>query len=271
MKLEIAHTTHYSFETPPVYGLQKLRLTPKSNVGQTVLDWSIDIEGGTIQAEYEDEFKNKVHLIKLTENAKDVSIVSEGRLEMTDQNGVIGQHGGFAPLWIFKRVTPFTKAGPKIKALAKDFPIGTQDVSAFHDLSRTIARAVKYQSGITDSATTAEQAVSFGQGVCQDHAHIFLSIARASGYASRYVSGYLMMNDRIIQDATHAWAEVYLEGLGWTGFDVSNQISPDARYVRLATGLDYNQAAPISGLTLGGLGETINVSVQVQQHSQSQS
>ena len=74
-----------------------------------------------------------------------------------------------------------------------------------------------------------------------------------------------MMNDRITQDATHAWAEIFIPHLGWTGFDVSNQISPDDRYVRVATGLDYSEAAPISGLTLGGQNESISVDVQVQQ------
>jgi transglutaminase-like putative cysteine protease len=74
-----------------------------------------------------------------------------------------------------------------------------------------------------------------------------------------------MMNDRVDQDATHAWAEVWVGDLGWIGFDVSNGISPDMRYVRIATGLDYSQAAPISGMTLGGSGELIDVTVQVQQ------
>jgi len=74
-----------------------------------------------------------------------------------------------------------------------------------------------------------------------------------------------MMNDRIAQDATHAWAEVHVPGLGWTGFDVSNQISPDERYVRVATGLDYSDAAPISGIVFGDCNEAISVDVQVQQ------
>jgi transglutaminase-like putative cysteine protease len=79
------------------------------------------------------------------------------------------------------------------------------------------------------------------------------------------VSGYLMMNDRVQQDASHAWAEVYVDALGWVGFDASNAISPDSRYVAVATGLDYNDAAPISGLSFGPGAETLDVTVQVQQ------
>jgi len=77
--------------------------------------------------------------------------------------------------------------------------------------------------------------MSAGQGVCQDHTHIFISAARELGYPARYISGYLMMNDRIDQEASHAWAEAYVEGLGWVGFDVSNGISPDERYVQSAS------------------------------------
>jgi transglutaminase-like putative cysteine protease len=74
-----------------------------------------------------------------------------------------------------------------------------------------------------------------------------------------------MMNDRVEQDATHAWAEANIDGLGWVGFDVSNGISPDTRYVRVATGLDYSEAAPVSGTRFGDTRESLSVQVQVQQ------
>lgn len=74
-----------------------------------------------------------------------------------------------------------------------------------------------------------------------------------------------MMDDRVELDASHAWAEAHLPGLGWVGFDISNGISPDGRYVRVATGLDYRGAAPISGMRYGNAVEDMTVSLQVQQ------
>jgi transglutaminase-like putative cysteine protease len=74
-----------------------------------------------------------------------------------------------------------------------------------------------------------------------------------------------MLNETTTQDAMHAWAEVHVEGLGWVGFDVSNGVSPDTRYVRVATGLDYSEAAPISGTRIGGINEELQVSIQVVQ------
>jgi transglutaminase-like putative cysteine protease len=105
----------------------------------------------------------------------------------------------------------------------------------------------------------------FAGGVCQDHAHIFITAMRLLGYPSRYVSGYLMMNDREEQDATHAWAEAHLDGIGWVGFDVSNGYSPDDRYIRVATGLDYKDASPMTGMRFGNNTEHLAVQLQVQQ------
>jgi transglutaminase-like putative cysteine protease len=86
------------------------------------------------------------------------------------------------------------------------------------------------------------------------------------GAPARYVSGYLMMDDQIEQDASHAWAEAYVEGLGWVGFDVTNGISPDERYVKIAHGLDYIDCTPTHGIVIGAASTAdLVVSIQVQQ------
>ena len=85
------------------------------------------------------------------------------------------------------------------------------------------------------------------------------------GWPSRYVSGYLLTPSREHQDATHAWAEVYLSDIGWIGIDVSNSISPDDKYVPLSTGFDYADAAPISGVRFGGGNESLVVSLNIEQ------
>ena len=113
------------------------------------------------------------------------------------------------------------------------------------------------------SEREAEEAVAAGWGVCQDHAHIFIAAARSLDIPARYVSGYLMMNDRINQEATHAWAEAYVQNLGWVGFDVANAMCPDDRYVRVATGLDYGEAAPVSGTRRRAGAERLAVTVEV--------
>ena len=136
-----------------------------------------------------------------------------------------------------------------------------------HNLSTTISERVGYETGQTHVNTTAEEAAAAARGVCQDHAQIFISAARTIDVPARYVSGYLMMNDRTEQEATHAWAEAWVQGLGWVGFDVSNGISPDPRYVRVATGRDYRDAAPITGISFGPAAEQLTVSLAVEQQT----
>jgi len=125
--------------------------------------------------------------------------------------------------------------------------------------------AVTWETGRSHVGTTAEEALQSGHGVCQDHAHVFIACARATGVPARYVSGYLMMSGRTDQDAMHAWAEAFVPELGWVAFDPPNSICPDLDHVRVATGLDYRDAAPISGTRFGIANERLDVTVAVQQ------
>ena len=266
MRLKILHTTTYTFDRPVSYGLQQLRLIPKSRTGQTVLHWAMTIDGGTAETEYTDHHQNRVSLISFDPQASSIVVHCAGEVETADLHGVTGRHAGFAPLWYFQRATELTRAGARVRALIRGLKEEqAEDIPRLHALSARILAAVPYEVGLTHSATSAEEALEQAGGVCQDHAHIFLAGARAMGYPARYVSGYLMMDDRVHQDASHAWAEVHVEPLGWVGFDVSNGISPDARYVRVATGLDYREAAPVSGLRFGHGGEAMSIDIQVQQ------
>lgn len=266
MALSIQHVTTYRFDTPAHYGLQQLRLSPKSRSGQTVLSWAMTVEGGHAECGYVDAFENQVSLISFEPGTSEIVIQCQGAVEVEDTAGVVGKHGGFAPLWLFERATPLTRAGAGVRALTRGLKDEcAEDIPRLHALAARVADTVAYEIGATGPTTTAEDALELGRGVCQDHAHIFIAAARAMGYAARYVSGYLLMDDRHHQDASHGWAEAYCNGLGWVGFDVTNTISPDHRYVRVASGLDYAHAAPISGLRMGTGNESLSVDIQVQQ------
>lgn len=265
--LSIRHTTHYAFAQPVVHALQRLRLTPKETQGQRIIEWSMHFDNAYAELAHDDQHFNHVTLISLALGAREVTVTCEGVVETEDNAGVIGRHSGHLPLWSFLRHTPLTKPGARLRGLLREMPAteSGKPLDFLHALSALIRARVAYEAGHTNSATTAEEAIGHGAGVCQDHAHIFIAAARANGIPARYVSGYLLMDDRIEQEATHAWAEAHLEGLGWVGFDVSNGISPDPRYVRVATGSDYRDAAPITGISLGGASaEVLTVGVSVE-------
>lgn len=266
MRLAIRHTTRYRFQGPIAHGLQRLRLIPKQTQGQTVLDWSMAYEGAREELRYDDQNHNHVTLISVNEGAHEVVVTCRGSVETRDHAGVIGHHAGHLPLWAFLGTTRLTRAGPRVRQLVASVERSAQGtVGTLHNLSAAIREAVAYETGSTGVDTSAEEALASCRGVCQDHAHLFIAGARTLEIPARYVSGYLMLNDRIEQEATHAWAEAWVRNLGWVGFDISNGISPDSRYVRVATGRDYADAAPITGISFGAATENLHVDLAVEQ------
>lgn len=265
MRLSIRHTTRYVFAEPVAHGVQRLRLTPKETQGQKILDWTMTYQGAREELSYDDQNHNHVTLVSVEGGVSEVVISCRGTVETEDHAGVIGRHAGHMPLWAFLGQTPLTRPGPRLRQLVASVERSDDKVEMLHRLSAVIHGAIAYETGATHVETTAEEAVVHGRGVCQDHAHTFIAAARMLDVPARYVSGYLMMDDRIHQEASHAWAEAWVEGLGWVGFDISNQISPDPRYVRVATGRDYRDAAPITGISFGAATEDLHVDLAVEQ------
>lgn len=271
MQLNISHTTTYVYAESVPYSLVQLRLVPKNIGGQTIAAWNVDINGGSPQAAFDDHHGNSVQLVRLDDELTEISVVATGDVTTSDTAGVSSTQAGKAPTWLYLRSTPLTSPGIAARKLIKGLGSETTDVTVLHELSARVSSAVVYETGSTTVEATAEAVLAEGRGVCQDHTHVFSAAARLLGYPTRYVSGYLLLDDMVAQEAMHAWAESWVDGLGWVGFDVSNKISPDERHVRLATGLDYLDAAPISGIRFGSGDEQMNVDVQVAQQTQSQS
>lgn len=271
MQLRVEHVTHYLFAQPVAHGLQRLRLTPKSTHGQQVLEWSMQFDGAVAEVEYDDHNQNHVSLVSVLPGATEVTVRCAGRVATADNAGVLGPHSGHMPLWAFLAQSALTRPGPKVRAILAQLDVPKGDVLAqMHRLSALVLGHVAYVPGETAVHTSAEEAAALGKGVCQDHAHIFIGAARLLGVPARYVSGYLMLDGRIEQEASHAWAEAHIDGLGWVGFDISNAISPDERYVRVASGRDYREAAPVTGLSWGAGESRLAVRLAVEQQRQDQ-
>lgn len=108
---------------------------------------------------------------------------------------------------------------------------------------------VKYEKDVTSTQTRLDEILRIKAGVCQDHAHLFIAIMRANGIPARYVSGYLSQGTSFNgTSAMHAWAEAFIPGIGWTGFDPSNNLLADVHYIKVGHGLDYTDCMPIKGV-----------------------
>ncbi len=269
MLISIDHVTRYSFAVPAHYSVQCLRLTPPSFEAQRVVDWKVEMPNIDNAVCFRDSFGNTAQLVSLAESCGEFSIVAKGTVETNEKSGFVRGLSEVSPARVYKRETPKTAANDAIRDLCAS--VRARDpIDRMHVLMNAVRDKVDYVIGVTNAHTSAAEALSDGQGVCQDHAHIFISAARVMGVPARYVNGYFLTETDEPSEAHHAWAEAYIEGLGWLGFDPANRICPTDHYVRLACGLDAGSAAPIRGTRRGGTDEVLDVLVEVQQQSAQQ-
>lgn len=265
MLLKICHQSTYHYDQPVPFALQRLRMTPRNAPMQSVLDWRVTCQGATTEVSYFDGYDNKVELIRHERNAHEIIVTAEGMVSTTDTAGVFGMDDNQIPTSIFIRETLLTAPGKAVRALAREINGITNELERLHALKQKLNERMRFDTSATNASTTAEEACEAGHGVCQDYAHVFSAAARLTGIPTRYVSGYLMMIDSTEQTASHAWAESFVTGLGWVGFDAANNTCPNEHYVRVATGLDYRDAAPVSGIRLGDGNEKLAVHLKVEQ------
>ncbi len=265
MRLHIRHETFYAYETPLSYSVQRLYLTPQSFDAQKVVEWKITAPGIEGALTYLDGFGNRVHLNTYQNIDHPVSVIAEGLVDVTDASGVVKNLPCPAPDAIFLRQTKATRPSPAILEMLETINTKGRDKLDFlHALMTEIRTAVIYTIGVTDADTTAAEAFAAGQGVCQDHAHIFSGAVRHLGIPARYVTGYLALEGGESATASHAWAEAMLPNLGWVGFDPANGKCPTDHYVRVAGGIDAHGITPIRGSRKGGSAEEMRVEVNVE-------
>jgi transglutaminase-like putative cysteine protease len=264
MLIRVRHVTRYIYAERARYTVQSLRLTPAPFKGQRIADWQVRVPGCGKSLEFRDGFGNIMQLVTITRPHTELAIEAVGTVETEDRSGIVDGLPKVVPARVFLRETAQTRPDAAIRTLARSVPAG-DPVARLHALAGSVRDRVDFVAGTTHVHTGAAEALADGKGVCADHAHIFIAAARSLGIPARYVTGYLMLEDATSASAHHAWAEAYVETLGWVGFDVANRICPTDRYVRLACGLDAAYTAPVTGSRLGGGDEKLNVCVAVQQ------
>jgi len=271
MRLRISHATTYHYDSPPAGVTQLLRKTPRNHDGQYVCDWRIELSQDCLLHQHEDAFGNIIHSFTAEGPFGELSIAVEGEVETQDTHGVVRGAVERFPPSLYLRETPLTQADAAIAELAENARAGNgkDTLTLMHSLLGALNREITFDTDPTHTATTAAEAFALRRGVCQDLTHIFIAAARGLGVPARYVGGHFYRVDGVTaQEAGHAWAEIYVENLGWVGFDATNGISTTDAHVRVAVGLDYLGAAPVRGTRFGGGGETLKVAVHVDQARQ---
>jgi len=263
MKLIVRHQTIYRYESGSSRVGMLLRLKPSDNDSQKVSEWQVTVNDKPVTAFMRNGHGDMEALWICHELLDGATIVANGVVETTDRSGIISGLQFQPDPRVYLRETALTEASVVMCELAEATTAETM-LDRLHLLSRHIRDAVTYRTGATHAGTTAAHAFDIGAGVCQDHAQIFLAMARHIAVPARYVSGYLMAApEQGALHETHAWAEAWIDDLGWVGFDISNGVCVTDQYIRLASGLDAHDAAPVRGTALGSGAITVDADVRI--------
>jgi len=118
---------------------------------------------------------------------------------------------------------------------------------------------VREEQGVQTPAETLKKK----SGSCRDFATLFIEACRCLGLAARFVSGYMLSGANGLDASTHAWAEVYLPGGGWKGFDPTTGLLPASQHVPIAVSRHPEKAMPVTGSFIG-TGKALGIEVDVR-------
>ncbi|HEY1075993.1 MAG TPA: transglutaminase family protein [Fontimonas sp.] len=278
-RFRILHRTYYNFSAPVTLGTHQLRLRPRESHELRIEASTLAIEPAASLRWLRDAENNSVAIASFSEPAQQLAIESDVIVQQWNVNPYNFLIDEDAAQWPFRyRAAETAALMPYLQAAdaQADFQAVSRwlDDSSREAIAETFARLQalneKIRSGLSyrirDEAgvQSPHDTLSLGSGACRDFAALFIAAARQMGFAARFVSGYLRADAAIDNlGATHAWAEVYLPGAGWKGFDptLAQLAGPDHFAVAVARTADA--VPPISGAYTGNATSRLEVGVWV--------
>jgi transglutaminase-like putative cysteine protease len=268
VKFEIVHSTRYRYTGPIAETVMEVRLQPMDGNGQRCTRFELELSHGVKPRTYVDGYGNHVHYFNLVRPHSGLSVISRSTVETglppdADPGEELVQD--------FLRFRAPVKEVEGVRELATRHAIvdaSSPDAveRALDELTMTISREFAYETSVTNVYSAVDEVLALKAGVCQDFAHLFIAVAREMGVPARYVSGYIHLPKwgHKATTASHAWAEAWVAGRGWIGFDATHPVRTTPYHVRLAVGRDYSDAAPTRGVYVGSAGSSMAISVRTQ-------
>jgi transglutaminase-like putative cysteine protease len=290
MEFEVTHTTKYRYTQPAAEAYGEARLTPPNHPGQTVLSHKLQIEPEVATSGYTDHFGNRVDFFSLPFRHRKLVVSNRMvvrthpephpaealELSIQEVRQILGS--ALPDVFDFLQPTEVVVTGREAVAWARKYLRGDRPFgSALAELNEAIHREFRYESGATENSTPLATVWKMRRGVCQDFAHIGLSILRTAGLPARYICGYIETGSAEPEPAgrrqltgavaTHAWIEVLVPGMRWVAIDPTNRQWVDDRYVTVSIGRDFRDAAPLRGRFKGSAGQEMSVRVYMKRRN----
>ena len=279
MKLQVTHRTHYTYASPVRESFNEVRLRPVTNEHQVCDSFLLKVLPAAKLSHYTDFHANIIHFFEMP--SPHSTLIVESSAKVTTK--AITTHPEMSPVpfsrlaesgrsercFDFLQESTYVEKSPEAWRLALDVTAGRDDVwGAACAIMAHIHSHFTYTPNLTSVHTHMRDVLADSRGVCQDFAHVMLGLCRALHIPALYVSGYLYNGPRdqlIGSQASHAWCEIFVPGLGWCGLDPTNNQPTDERYIKLAIGRDYADVPPVRGHYKGTTDRKMDVEVHVEE------
>lgn len=272
MKFRIRHLTEYKYASPIAEAYGELRLTPPELPTQRITAHRVRLTPEAETSAYQDFYENTVQFFSLPFRHRSLTIRNEfdvetspvhlppEALEISVQEARQIFYSQYHEIHAYLQGRDGVELSADASQWAKEFLPGRASLGeAIGALNTAIYKYFTYESGSTDNYTPLEQVWKQKRGVCQDFAHVLLSILRTGGLPCRYVCGYIETDPpknpqegRLVGAvSTHAWVEVLLPGRYWAPLDPTNNQWPGERHVVVSYGGSARTATPFRGTFKG--------------------
>ena len=231
----VRHFTRFRYSRPISQSVMEVRMHPRSEYAQRCFTFQLSVSPRARIFTYTDHLGNAVHHFDIPASHGQLTIIADALVEVAKEFGVDRRN--------------------------------EDPLMALQKLNSQVYNGFSYVKASTSVDSPIEDALQSRQGVCQDFAHIMIALVRGLRIPCRYVSGYLHHEswhlDRSGEGATHAWVEALLPGVGWVGFDPTNNLLAGERHIRTAIGRDYADVPPTMGTMKGRASSELQVRVRV--------
>ncbi len=280
MYYTVRHITRFRYSTPISESIMEVRIQPRSEGTQRCLDFRLYTSPRAQILNYRDENGNRVHHFDVPNRHTHLTITAEAIVEVLPPPPL---PVALSPLawaeldemiaddeyWDTLNPSHFARPSDLLHQLATELEIRRLDdpLTTVMYINSAIYKNFEYAKQNTRADSPLDDALRIRRGVCQDFAHIMIALVRELQIPCRYVSGYLFHQheraSRSASGATHAWVEACLPGLGWVGFDPTNNRTADEKHIRVAIGRDYDDVPPTHGTFRGSAESELSVNVRV--------
>ncbi len=277
----VRHFTRFRYSRPVSQSVMEVRMHPRSEYMQRCFTFQLSVSPRARIFSHTDHFGNLVHHFDIPASHNQLTVIADALVEVDDPPELPSELGPEAwnelddmieheDYWDMLRPSRFSRTSPELESLARELGVQKRSgdpLQVLLKLNSDLYDAFSYVKASTSVDSPIEEALRSRQGVCQDFAHVMTALVRGLRVPCRYVSGYLHHDpehaDRSGDGASHAWVEALLPGIGWLGFDPTNNLLAGSRHIRTAMGRDYADVPPTLGTMKGRASSELQVRVRV--------